>query len=94
MCSTYTHLVLNGVFRAEDLWEGVASQCVPQRGLGQETCGIGCIVDVFDGRHGIADPKLDNGININRHTVFSENLQPNDLHIATRAFMGTLMLHI
>ena len=75
MWSTYTHLVLNGVLGAEDLGEGVASQSVPQRGLGQETRGIGCIVDVLDRRHRIADPKLDDGINIDRHTVFSENLQ-------------------
>ena len=52
----------------------MASESVPQRGLGQETGGVGGIVDVLDGGHRIPDPELDYGIHIDRHTVFSENL--------------------
>ena len=72
--STYTHLVLDSVFGAENLREGVSSEGVPESGLSQETSGVGRIVDVFDGRHRISDPELDDGVHIDRHTVFGQNL--------------------
>lgn len=73
-CVTYTHLVLNGVLGTEDLRECVSTECVPEGGLGEEACGVHCIVDELDGGHRVADPKLHYGIDIYSHTVFSEDL--------------------
>lgn len=50
------------------------TECVPEGGLGEESCGICCIVDELDGGHRIADTKLYYGIDIDSHTVFSEDL--------------------
>ena len=72
--STYTHLVLDGVLGAEDLGEGVASEGVPESGLGKETSCVGRIVDEFDGCHWIPNPELDNGVHVDRHTVLGQDL--------------------
>lgn len=79
-CVTYTHLVLNGVLGTEDLREGVSTEGVPEGGLGEKSCGICCIVDELDGGHRVADTKLYYGINIDSHTVFSEDLERKVIH--------------
>ena len=56
----------------------MATQSVPQSRLGQETRGVGCIVDVLDRRHRITNTELDDSVNIDRHTVFSENLHAKE----------------
>ena len=58
----------------------MSTQCVPEGGLGEKSCGICCIVDELDGGHRVADTKLYYGINIDSHTVFSEDLERKVIH--------------
>ena len=87
VCFTYTHLVLNAVLGAKDLAEGVSTERIPQSGLGQKTRGISCIVDELDRGNRIPDPELDDGIDVDCHTVLCENLHTH-VHTHTQEIKG------
>ena len=64
---------------------------VTERGLSQETCRLGDILNVDDGHHRVLDPVIDYGVHGDSHRVSRQDLLNNILF--TVLFLATLRIH-
>lgn len=70
----YLHAARDGVSVRQQFSQVLGAQDVPQRGLGQQTCGVVYIGHISHRGDGAFDPEVDHSIHTHRHRVPGQDL--------------------